>query len=102
MTVHEQYDNKKAQYMRYTAEVAVYEEQLQKAISALKEKLNELYTRISVVEDIDLRNRVEQAIANINSSLTNLDNTETLAEATKELSAAASVLEQQIMRALND
>lgn len=102
MTVHEQYDIKKAQYMKYNAEVEVYKTQLNKATDALKEKLADLSSRTSVVEDTTLRNRIELAIENVNKGLKNFDTQDALDEAMKELAAVASILEQQIMRALND
>lgn len=102
MTVHEQYDIKKAQYMKYNAEVEVYKTQLNKATDALKEKLADLSSRTSAVEDTALRNRIELAIENVNKGLRSIDTQGILDEAMKELAAAASILEQQIMRALND
>lgn len=102
MTVHELYDSKKEQYLRYSAELKVYEEQLTAAITNLLDKAHTLQTFARSVKDEYIRNSILAVTARLEENPSVAKDVNVLLECKNKLEEIAGALEREITRELND
>lgn len=102
MTIHEIYNERKEQYLKYSAEIKVYNTQMQQLVTQLLENIETMRTATNAIQNDEIRTGLNAVLDKLEHAPSLADDDALLKECYDKLEELAALLEQDIRRALND